>query len=118
MSGGTGVLPPEYEVVTWHELCLFLGGDVDSFTGLLLRLVQKADPGNRASLRASFPREVAAWEIWNRAEAVLSAIQLAVEVAKVLDPDRCPSCSTWITERNPARAGGQRCDSCVDERSL
>jgi hypothetical protein len=47
------------------DLARFLGGSEDSFTGLLLVLMQKADPGNLARIRAGFPREVQAWEIWN-----------------------------------------------------
>jgi hypothetical protein len=51
-------------VSTWEELCLFLDGSPTSFTGLLLTLITKADPGNRARLREGFPRQVAAWEAW------------------------------------------------------
>lgn len=46
-------------------LARFLGGSEDSFTGMLLVLMQKADPGNLARLRLAFPREVRAWETWN-----------------------------------------------------
>lgn len=49
---------------SWRELCLFLDGSQDSFTGKLLELIAKADPGNRARLREAFPRHVAAWETW------------------------------------------------------
>jgi hypothetical protein len=49
---------------SWQELCLFLNGSPTSFTGMLLTLIAKADPGNRARLRAEFPRHVAAWETW------------------------------------------------------
>lgn len=58
-------------VDSWPDLCLFLGGSTDSFTGLLLVLIAKADPGNRRKLRGDFPREVAAWEEW-QAHAPLS----------------------------------------------
>jgi hypothetical protein len=51
---------------SWYELCLFLGGSPDSFTGLLLTLIAKADPGNRARRRDAYPRHVAAWETWQR----------------------------------------------------
>lgn len=47
------------------NLAVFLGDSGDSFTGLLLVLMQKADPGNLARLRLAFPREVRAWETWN-----------------------------------------------------
>lgn len=48
---------------TW-DLAVFLGGSHDSFTGKLLDLVAKADPGNRARLEMAFPRQVAAWKLW------------------------------------------------------
>ena len=47
------------------DLAVFLGGSESSFTGLLIVLMQKADPGNLARLRLAFPREVLAWEVWN-----------------------------------------------------
>ena len=49
---------------SWEELCLFLDGSPSSFTGMLLTLIEKADPVNRRKLRQEFPREVAAWETW------------------------------------------------------
>jgi hypothetical protein len=49
---------------SWEELCLFLDGMPSSFTGQFLTLIEKAGPGNRARLRAGFPRQVAAWETW------------------------------------------------------
>lgn len=58
--------PEDYKVESWNDLCIFLGGSDDSFTGQLLLLVAKADPGNRAKLRSVYPREVAAWEVWGR----------------------------------------------------
>ena len=64
MSPPRSALPDDHKVETWGELCLALGGSRDSFTGLLLTLIEKADPGNRARLRAGFPRQVAAWERW------------------------------------------------------
>lgn len=47
-------------------LCLYLGGDITSFTGDLFRLIAKADPDNRWRIRQGFPVHVAAWEHWNR----------------------------------------------------
>ena len=47
------------------DLALFLGGSEDSFTGKLLFLLQKADPGNVARIRKGFPEVVEAWETWN-----------------------------------------------------
>jgi hypothetical protein len=56
--------PPDMQLATYGHLALALGGSADSFTGHLLLLIAKADPGNRARLRAGFPRQVAAWEWW------------------------------------------------------
>jgi hypothetical protein len=50
---------------TTAYLALFLGGSVDSFTGKLLELMQKADPGNLARLDRAFPREARARDMWN-----------------------------------------------------
>ena len=47
-----------------EELCLFLDGSPSSFTGMLLTLIEKADPVERHKLRQEFPRKVAAWETW------------------------------------------------------
>jgi hypothetical protein len=52
---------------------LFLGGSAGSFTGLLLVLIAKADPGDRRRLRQAFPREVAAWELWTNNPPMTSA---------------------------------------------
>jgi hypothetical protein len=48
------------------ELALFLGGSATSFTGLLLDLIAKAQatPANMSRLELAFPREVAAWKMW------------------------------------------------------
>lgn len=46
------------------DLALFLGGSDDSFTGDLLRLMRKADPGNRRVLAGAFPREDEALRKW------------------------------------------------------
>lgn len=54
------------------ELALFLGGDVTSFTGDLLRLIAKSDPSNLAKLSAAYPREVRAFLLW-RASAPVAA---------------------------------------------
>jgi hypothetical protein len=80
------VLPGDHKVETWHELCLALGGDLTSFTGDLLRLIAKADPGNRARLRAGFPKHVAAWEMWEQRSGLLTSGELHAALATV--PDR------------------------------
>jgi hypothetical protein len=86
MSTPRSVLPAGHKVQTWHELCLALGGDATSFTGDLLRLIQKADPGNRARLRAGFPKHVAAWEIWQESSGTLTSGELHAALGAV--PDR------------------------------
>lgn len=57
-------MPPDYLVQTVSDLAQFLGGSDTSFTGDLLRLIAKADVGNRARLRLAFPEHVSAWEAW------------------------------------------------------
>lgn len=51
---------------TTAELAVFLGGSEDSFTGLLLTLIEKAraTPVNMMRLEKGFPREVEAWKAW------------------------------------------------------
>lgn len=70
-----GALHEDMVVTDFHHLCLFLGGDVTSFTGKLLELIAKADPGNRAKLFRVYPREVAAFEHW-QAAPILTAAEL------------------------------------------
>lgn len=82
------VLMPDDPLAELRDLCLFLGGSEDSFTGRLLELVIKADPSNRARLRLGFPRQVRALELWMThaphltagfLEAMLRADPLAVD---------------------------------------
>lgn len=73
----SSVLPDDHPVVTHAHLALFLGGSEDSFTGQLLHLIAKADPGNRARLRRGFPQEVAAWEMWMGNPPMTSAAMTA-----------------------------------------
>ena len=54
----------EIPVISWYDLCLYLGGSEDSFTSLLLQLIAKSDPGNRERLRGAYPHEVYAYELW------------------------------------------------------
>ena len=63
------------------DLALFLGGSEDSFTGLLLLLMQKADPGNLARIRQGFPEHVRAWETWNSMSPVPTFRQLREALA-------------------------------------
>jgi hypothetical protein len=77
----TGALHPDEQIVTRGQLALFLGGSEDSFTGLLLLLIGKADPVNRARLREAFPREVKAWNTWQATESAPTAAELAAALA-------------------------------------
>jgi len=63
------------------DLAVFLGGSEDSFTGLLIVLMQKADHGNLARLRLAFPREVRAWEVWNSMSPVPTFAELREALA-------------------------------------
>ena len=63
------------------DLARFLNGSEDSFTGLLIVLMQKADPGNLARLRLAFPREVLAWEVWNSMSPVPTFAELREALA-------------------------------------
>jgi hypothetical protein len=63
------------------DLAVFLGGSETSFTGLLLVLMQKADPGNLSRLRLAFPREVKAWETWNSTSPVPTFAELREALA-------------------------------------
>jgi hypothetical protein len=60
------------------DLAVFLGGSEDSFTGLLLVLITKAQatPANYSRLKFAFPREVRAWETWNSMSPVPTFAQL------------------------------------------
>lgn len=50
------------------HLARYLGGDDDSFTGDLLRLMMKADGRNRSQLQIGFPFELLALEVWQSIE--------------------------------------------------
>lgn len=77
----TGVYPGGLKagtvICTHDELSRWLGGSGDSFTGVLLHLIAKADPGNRARLTQAFPLEVAAWLVWQGADPAPTAEELA-----------------------------------------
>lgn len=61
--------PDDKPMPTLAELAIFLGGSDDSFTGDLLRLMRKADPGNLARLRAGFNDEYRALRAWEKLES-------------------------------------------------
>ncbi len=58
------------------DLAVFLGGSGDSFTGLLLALIAKADPEARGRLKLAFPRQVTAWELWQSCSPVPTFAQM------------------------------------------
>lgn len=72
----TGALDPNARVQFLGDLALFLRGSEDSFTGVLLSLIAKADPGNRACLRRGFPEAVATWEAWQSCTETPTAAEL------------------------------------------
>lgn len=73
---GQSALPDDYPVRTWEDLCMALGGAPDSFTGRLLELAAKADPGNRDRLRSAFRVQVTMWEAWTLAREPLTVREL------------------------------------------
>jgi hypothetical protein len=70
------VTNPDTPIGDIGDLARALGGDQTSFTGDLLRLIAKADPGNRSRLRGAFPRQVLAWELWMATSPPPTAEQL------------------------------------------
>ena len=77
-------VPPGYadrRMYGTDDLAVFLGGSASSFTGLLVILMQKADPGNLARLKLAFPREFAAWETWG----AMSPVPTFAELRAALD---------------------------------
>lgn len=77
-------VPDEYAdqvLATTGHLAIFLGGSADSFTGQLLALFGKADPGNWAKLARAFPDEAAALMAWTEHEPAPTWAQLAALLA-------------------------------------
>lgn len=72
----TGVLPPDSRIRMLGDLALFLRGSDDSFTGDLLRLIARADPGNRSLLRGAFPEAVEAYAAWHSCTETPTASEL------------------------------------------
>jgi hypothetical protein len=71
---------------SWEELCLFLDGSPSSFTGMLLTLIEKAEPVNRRKLRQEFPRKVAAWETWREIAPCTWGELEAATAARLAEP--------------------------------
>jgi hypothetical protein len=83
------------------DLAVFLGGSEDSFTGLLMVLIAKADPENRGRLKLAFPRQVAAWELWQSCSPVPTFAQMREMMAAVepwLDQLARASESAWLAK--------------------
>lgn len=59
-----------------------------SFTGMLLAVIEKADYANRARLRAAYPREVAAYEIWFSSDGQATVGQLRKLTDAIPEPER------------------------------
>lgn len=57
-------MSPDFTLWGIGDLAVYLGGSEDSFTGDLLRLIAKADPGNLERLAIAFPREYRARLAW------------------------------------------------------
>jgi hypothetical protein len=84
------------------DLAVFLGGSEDSFTGLLLVLIAKADPENRGRLKLAFPRQVTAWELWQSCSPVPTFAQMRemmTETDPWLDHLARASESAWLAKR-------------------
>ena len=78
-------LPDSHSLASWEFLCIYLGGSSTSFTGRLLELAAKADPGNRSALRRAFPVEVMAWECWVISDPVPTVSELTVKLRQALE---------------------------------
>lgn len=85
-------VPPDWAdrvISTTGELAIFLGGSETSFTGQLLALFAKADPGNWQRLANAFPEEALALIAWTEADPAPTWAQLA----QLLRRDGWPKCS-------------------------
>jgi hypothetical protein len=80
-----------YQMFGTGDLALFLGGSPDSFTGVLLNLIVKADPGNRARLADAFPAVVHAWRIWGGTDPAPTADELRAILVRH-QPDQVCDC--------------------------
>lgn len=76
-------LDPDEPLHSIGDLAMALGGSGSSFTGDLLRLVAKADLGNRRRLAEAFGEYVAAWEAWVSESATTAGEARAVADARV-----------------------------------
>jgi hypothetical protein len=75
-----GSLAWDRRVLTYLDLALFLDDSDTSYTGDLLALIAKADPGNRGRLARVYPAEVLAWSIWVEIDEPTAAALLGLMV--------------------------------------
>lgn len=68
-------------ISTTGLLAMFLDGSGDSFTGDLLALIARADPGNKAKLAQAFPDAVKAYDTWMSCERIPTWAQLREAIA-------------------------------------
>jgi hypothetical protein len=82
MAPSTRPLPPwghagrDQKVDTLSVLSLALGGGHDDFTYRVLELTAHADPANRARMARTWPRLVAAWEVWKMMDPCPTAAEI------------------------------------------
>lgn len=79
-------IDPDIELVDLGQLALFLGGDVNTYTGELLRLIDKADPDNRARLAGAYPRESIAYGTWQSTTPAPTGAELVDALSVIPDP--------------------------------
>lgn len=74
--------PDDTRLITTGLLAVYLGGSEDSFTGLLLNLIAKADQCSKSRLRLAFPEVVHAYEVWMSMEPAPTW----AEMTEAMDP--------------------------------
>lgn len=96
-------MTPDETVTELADLARFLGGDITSFTGDVLRLIEKArvTPENFQRLSIAFPRHVAAWVMWDA--LCYGAPPTAGRLAEILQlsqptPDRTARINRLMTD--------------------
>lgn len=92
-------IAPDAQLDGLGDLCAFLGGSWDasnpgatSFTGMVLLLIVKAQntPERFAAIQRVFPREVAAWRVWNAMSPSPTARELYEELVDDHEPTPRP----------------------------
>lgn len=87
------LIPAELQdrpVLFTGQLAFLLGGDETSFTGDLLRLIEKAqaDARNSRRLAVAFPVQVAAWRAWQRIEPAPTHRDMVIALQTIVDDFR------------------------------